>query len=212
MDGKQQFKLHNLSRRNNSIIILLLLAFNLLILILSSNSWNADSEAASCAVCNSKEHKIYRIMCEVPDGEGFELPPEWTVADLIREAVRKNRHSSHPLQKDEIICRNVRKVRVRAFPFLRRRRVEVDASYLVFPAPASAVFDKSLQQPVPILMCPPNAHGKFGSIILYSDGSTKPLTPEEAERLVAEHHPKPIKFQVDSTAERDMTEAADRQN
>ena len=201
MDWEQQFRFHNLSRRNTSIIILLLLAFNLFILILSSNSLNVDSEVACRAYCASNQRWIYRIIREVPDGDGFELPPEWIVADLIREAVRNNRQS---LPENVFTCRNIRYVRVRAFPYLRRQRVEVTSPYLVFPVPASVVFDKTHQQPVPILMCPPGAHGdKRGSMVLYSDGSAKCLTEEEAEKLFLEHHPEPTNLPDDTTAGND---------
>ena len=140
-------------------------------------------------------------MSEVPDEDGFELPPEWTVADLIREAVRKDRQSPLPLPDKSFICRNVRDERV----FLvRRRRMEVDVPYLVFPVSASVVFDKSLQEPVPILMCPPGAHGgKRGSMVLYSDGSPKCLSTEEAEKLVAEQSPVPLEIEFETGPEED---------
>ena len=130
-------------------------------------------------------------MCEVPGEEGVELPPEWTVADLIQAAAGKYYQTHQPLSEKsaaemkrlmekEYLCRSVHYER--KFPQLRRKRVEVTSQYLVFPAPASVVFDESLQPPVPILMCPPGAHGEErGSMVLYSDGTTKPLTPEEAE-------------------------------
>ena len=202
MDWKQQFKVHDRSFRK-ICIILLLLAFNLLILVfILPSQW--DSETASAAACAGHQRWIYRIMSEFLDEEGLELPPEWTVTDLIREAVRKNRRSSHPLPKEEFICRNVRYVRV--FPYLRRMRTEVDAPYLVFPVPASAVFDESLQQPVTILMCPPGAHGdKRGSMVLYSDGSTISLSREEAEELVAKYSPVPLEIDFEALAEEEQT-------
>ena len=215
MDWKQQFKFHDLSRRNTSIIILLLLAFNLFILILSSNSLIVDSEEACCTHCASNQRWIYnRIIREVPDGEGFELPSEWTVADLILEAVGKNLQTSHPFPENAFICRNVRKVREHAFPYLRRQRVEVTSPYLVFPVPASAVFDQSIPQPVPILMCPPGAHGdKRGSMVLFSDGSTIRLPREEAEKLVAEQSPIPffLKNQSESAPAPESSLSEDRQ-
>ena len=88
------------------------------------------------------------------------------------------------LEKD-YLCRSVHYER--KFPYLRRERKEVVRQYLVFPVPASAVLDGSLPQPVPILMCPPGAHGgKRGSMVLYSDGSQQCLTAEEAEKLVSD--------------------------
>ena len=193
MDWKQQFKFHDLSCRKTFIILLVIAVCEVILMFLFP--WQPDRETVCRAVCGGKQRSIYRIMSEVPDGDGFDLPPEWTVADLIREAVRKDRQSPLPLPEKAFICRNVRDERV----FLvRRRRVEVDAPYLVFPVPASVVFDKSLPQPVPILMCPPGAHGdKRSSIVLYSDGSANCLTREEAEKLAAEQSPIPLEIDFD---------------
>lgn len=193
MDWKKQFKVHDLSLRD-TCVVLLVIAVNLLILTFSLDT-GVPPERASAAVCTHQEHRIYRIMREVPDGEGGELPPEWTVADLIREAVRKDRQGARPLEEKYYSCRNVRRVRVHAFPYLRRERAEVYRPYLVFPVPASVVFNESLRQPVPILMCPPGAHDKYGSMVLYSDGSTKKLTAEEAGKLVAEQSPVPLELE-----------------
>lgn len=193
MDWKKQFKVHDLGFRD-FCVVLLVIAVNLLILIFSLDT-GVPPERASAAVCMHQEQRIYRIMQEVSAGEGVELPPEWTVADLIREAVRKDRQGARPLEEKYYSCRNVRRVRVKTFPYLRRERAEVYRPYLVFPVPASVVFDDSLRQPVPILMCPPGAHGKYGSSVLYSDGSTKKLTAEEAGKLVAEQSPVPLELE-----------------
>ena len=191
MDWKQQFKVHDLSFRDTCIILLVIAVCEVILMFIFP--WQPDREAVSCILCGGKQRSIYGIMSEVPDGDGFELPPEWTVADLIREAVRKDRQSPHPTPEKDFICRNVRDERV----FLVRcRRVEVNSPYLVFPVPASVVFDESLQEPVPILMCPPGAHGGSGSKILYSDGTVEKLTTEEAERLVAEQHPIQLELKI----------------
>jgi hypothetical protein len=162
--------------------------------------------AAYCAKCRSNQQQIYKLMCEFSGEEGFELPPDWTVADLIQAAVRKDfqeqiqtvqprtgesaAEMGHRLEK-EYLCRSVHYER--KFPYLRRERKEVVRQYLVFPVPASAVLDGSLPEPVPILMCPPGAHGdKRGSNVLYSDGTVNRLTAEEAEELVRKCHPEPI--------------------
>ena len=194
MDWKQQFKVHDLSCRETFIVLLVIAVCEVILLFLIP-LWQPDRETVCRAVCVGKQRSIYRIMSEVPDGDGFELPPEWTVADLIREAVRKDRQGARPLEEKYYSCRNVRRVRVKTFPYLRRERAEVYRPYLVFPVPASVVFDDSLRQPVPILMCPPGAHGKYGSSVLYSDGSTKKLTAEEAGKLVAEQSPIPLELE-----------------
>ena len=190
MDWKQQFKFHDLSFRK-TCIVLLVIAVCEVILLLFIPPWQPNSETVSHFRCGRKQRWIYRIMSEVPDGDEFELPPEWTVADLIREAVRKDRQSPLPAPEKDFICRNVRYEREY---LVRRRRVEVDAPYLVFSVPASVVFDKSLQEPVPILMCRPGVHGKYGTPVLYSDGAVKILTTKEAEKLAAEQPPVPLEL------------------
>ena len=202
MDWKQQFKFHDLSFRK-TCIVLLVIAVCEVILLLFIPPWQPNSETVSHFRCGGKQRRIYRIMSEVPDGDGFELPPEWTVADLIREAVRKDRQSPLPAPEKDFICQNVRYEREY---LVRRRRVEVDAPYLVFSVPASVVFDKSLQEPVPILMCPLGAHGdKLGSRVLYSDGSANYLTPEESEKLVAEQSPVPLEIDFEALAKEAQT-------
>ncbi len=205
MDWKSQFKVHNLSFRD-TCIVLLVIAVNLFILIQIS-FWRENPEAVSRAYsanCTANQGHIYKLMGVVSGEEGFELPPDWTVVNLIQEAAEKGFQTYQPrpgesvaemgrrLEKD-YLCRSVHYER--KFPYLRRIRKEVVQPYLVFPVPASAVLDGSLQPPVPILMCPPGAHGdKRGSIVLFSDGSTKSLTAEEAEKLVAEQSPIPLKI------------------
>ena len=199
MDWKQQFKVHDLSFRD-TCIVLLVIAVNLFILMLITSGPNPKAvSAAYSAKCAANQRQIYKLMTEVSGEEGFELPPDWTVADLIQEAVRKDRQSPYP---QRFICRNI--CYVRSFPYLKRTRTEVDAPYLVFPVSASVVFDESLHEPVPILMCPPGAHGdKRGSMVLYSDGSTKSMTSEEAEKLVSEQSPVPLEIDFETESEED---------
>jgi len=210
MDWKKQFKVHDLSFRD-TCIILLVITVNLVILMFLLPS----PPKRNVSRCNSHQRWIYRIMSEVPDGEGVELPPDWTVADLIREAAGKDfqTHQPWPVEsaaemrhrlEKEYLCRSVHYER--KFPYLRRQRVEVTSPYLVFPVPASVVFDESIQEPVPILMCRPGAHdGKYSSMVLYSDGTTKALTREEAEKLVAEQSPVPLEIDFEPPAEEEQT-------
>ena len=192
MDWKQQFKVHDLSFRETIIILLVVAVCEVILMFIfpwRGPVWNAVTR------CGINQRSIYRIMSRVPDGDEFELPPEWTVADLIREAVRKDRQSPHAMEEHYFICRNISKVRECDFPYDLR-------PYLVFPVPASVVFDESLQKPVPILMCWPGAHdGKHCSMVLYSDGTTNPLTPEEAEKLVSEYSPVPLELKPETTDE-----------
>ena len=197
MDWKSQFKVRDLSFRD-TCIILLVIAVNMFILMLIPSGPNPEAVSkAYSANCAANQRHIYKLMGEVTSEEGFELPPEWTVADLIQAAAGKDRQSPYP---QRFICRNVRYVR--SFPYLKRERKEVVQQYLVFPVPASALLDGSLPEPVPILMCPPGAHGdKRGSIVLYSDGSTKSLTTEEAEKLVAGFSSVPINVEPETQNE-----------
>ena len=204
MDWKRQFKVHDLSFRD-TCIILLVIAVNLFILMLITSGPNPKAvSVAYRAKCGANQRQVYKLMCEFSGEEGVELPPDWTVADLIREAAGKDfqTHQPWPVEsaaemrhrlEKEYLCRSVHYER--KFPYLRRQRVEVTSPYLVFPVPASVVFDESIQEPVPILMCRPGAHdGKHSSMVLYSDGTTNPLTPEEAEKLVAEQSPVPLEI------------------
>ena len=214
MDWKSQFKVHDLSFRD-TCIILLVITVNLFILMVITSGPNPEAvSAAYRANCASNQGQIYKLMGEVTSEEGFELPPDWTIADLIQEAVRKDfqeqiqtvqprtgesvAEMGHRLEK-EFLCRSVHYER--KFPYLRRERKEVIQPYLVFPVPASVVLDGSLPEPVPILMCPPGAHGKRGSNVLYSDGTVNRLTTEDAEKLVAEHSPVPLKIVFESNPE-----------
>ena len=215
MDWKSQFKVHDLSFRD-TCIILLVIAVNLFILMVITSGPNPEAvSAAYRVICASNQGQIYKLMGEVTSEEGFELPPDWAVADLIQAAARKDfqeqiqtvqprtgesvAEMGHRLEK-EFLCRSVHYER--KFPYLRRERKEVVRLYLVFPVSASAVLDGSLQPPVPILMCPPGAQGdKRGSIVLYSDSSTKSLTTKEAEKLVAEQSPVPLKIVFEAEPE-----------
>jgi len=110
---------------------------------------------------------------EMEKDEAWTPPPDWTVQDLILE-------TDYPLFMS---C---------PVHFLQENFGKKKQGYLVFPVSASVVFDESLQPSVPIVMDLPGAHGKFGTNVLYSDGTVNPLTTEEAEKLVAEQSPVPL--------------------
>ena len=125
----------------------------------------------------------------VPDDKGDKAwtpPPDWTLVDLVRE-YESGKFNPPPVFRG---C-----VHIRPQTWIEEigdRRETERQHYLVFPVPASVVFDDSLQPPVPIVMCPPGAHRKFGTNVLYSNGDVKTLTLEEAEKLVAEQSPVPL--------------------
>ncbi len=130
----------------------------------------------------------------------FELRPEHTVSDLIREIVSRG-----DLSPERVCCKHGD-----GLPFL------------VFPVSAS-VFLKDNQAPrVPILMDRPDSHresaflmamfrlyswhwnkGKLAntSRVLYSDGSIETLTWEDAEKLIAEKSPRPISLPAEYQAD-----------
>lgn len=102
-----------------------------------------------------------------------------TIADLIRAAAHNRRlaeiHSIWTPDEKGIVCPGD------------------GEPYYVFSQPAVAVLMlRQDSEPVPILMCPPGAHGKV--CVLYSDGSFERMTREEAEKLVSEQSPVPVRI------------------
>ena len=121
--------------------------------------------------------------------EAWTPPPDWTLVDLIHEY--ESRKYDYPP-----VFRGCVHIRPQTWiEEIRDSRETERQHYLVFPVPASVVFDDSLQPSVPILMCPPGAHREFGTNVLYSNGDVKTLTLEEAEKLVAEQSPVPLEIE-----------------
>ena len=141
----------------------------------------------------------------------FELRPEHTIADLIREMLARGL-----LREEDLRC----------------RWGEGHPPYLVFPLPASVlVMEHDPKNRIPILMELPEFHRKsetFWKIwqwlpggkneyttsprVLWADGGAGIISMEEAEEFMKKNPPEPIKFSDDSTVEQDTTEAADRQD
>ena len=206
MGEKSQSTDHSLGFREICTILLAGVVFTLILSLLIS-AWGSPLKAPihSLICIRDQQPFIYKMMRGVSSGESSELPPEWNVADLIREAVKLDRKAPHPPTPE------------RCF-----RCTAAGQPYLVFPASASVVFDQSLPEPVPILMCPPGEHGKgapwfrkppkfasapgepwkYGTPVLYSDGSVQVLTTEEAEKLVREQSPVP--FVLDPEAQNEV--------
>ena len=167
---------------------------------------NMIDEAMFYLVTGDCIEDSYRSRFEKNDQDPpFEIRPENTVSDLIREALRRG------LLEEQDVC----------------DRYGDRQPYLVFPVPASWLWhdylvEKGLREPseedipekVPVLMDRPGAHmesaklmmiyriftlkkglsSALSSRVLYSDGSIGYITMEEAEKLVQEHTPKPIEF------------------
>ena len=104
--------------------------------------------------------------------EGREFPPDWTIPAMVQEMYDPRGNWRN------LFC----PVNAHHDP------------YLAFPAPVSVLLNPAEQEPVPVLMCRPGNHGKYGTPVLYSDGTIKSLTTEEAKKLVAEQSPVPLKI------------------
>ena len=146
----------------------------------------------SCAVnCFSNLMQDWKILrWGLPDDNGDEAwtpPPDWTLVDLIQESEKFD--LPYPVFRGCVHIRSQTWIEE-----IRDIRETERQHYLVFPVPASVVFDDSLQPPVPIVMCPPGAHRKYGTNVLYSNGDVKTLTLEEAEKLVREQSPAPLEI------------------
>ena len=140
----------------------------------------------------------------------FELRPEHTVADLIQEMLARGL-----LREEDLRC----------------RWGEGHPPYLVFPLPASVlVMEHDPKNRIPILMELPEFHRKSETFykicqwlsgkdkyndsprVLWADGGAGIISVEEAEKLIKEHPPEPIKFSGSSAVEQDKREAAGRQD
>ena len=166
---------------------------------------NFIDEAMYYLVTGDCINDSYRSRFETDDREPpFEIRPEHTVSDLVREALRRG------LLEGKDVCD------------MRGDR----QPYLVFPVPASWMWhdffvEKGMREPsedvpekVPVLMDRPGAHmesaklmmiyriftlriglsAALSSRVLYSDGSIGVISREEAEKLVSDLSPKPIEF------------------
>ena len=154
------------------IAVLVMMAFLFLVLLFLSQLGRARPETVAAA-CRFDLKQAYQSMGRfIRDHaeEGCEIPPDWTIPVLIREWY---------LDGKTFFCPS---------PSFTYRD-----PYLAFPVPASVLLNPE-QEPVPILMCRPGVHGKYGTPVLYSDGTVKVLTAEEAERLVAERSPVPLEI------------------
>ena len=155
------------------IALFVVAALAFLFLLLLSQLGRARPETVAAA-CRSDLKQAYRSMgwfIRDHAEEGCEIPPDWTIPDLIRE------------------WHYDRKVFFCPAPGFTYRD-----PYLAFPVPATVLLNPPEQAPVPILMCRPGNHGKYGTPVLYSNGTIKILTTKEAEKLAAEQPPVPLEL------------------
>ena len=156
-------------------------------------------EILHCMARPDEEPEIWQEVNETPP----EITPDMTVADLIREALRRE----FLIEKD-LCC-----------PHSKR-------PYLVFPVPASVLLQPDdPQHRIPIIMDCPDSHmetdfmvklfmardsytGKkyhLTARVLYADGGVGTISMEEAEQLVSEYSPVP--FELKSPDSRSGQEA-----
>jgi hypothetical protein len=127
------------------------------------------SEKGYYADCYSKliqlEKKIYWL---TKVDKKREKPENWSVCDLIRDELSQWDDKNRRMEELNLSC------------------PKDHQTYLIFPVSADIdLYEESVQPPVPVAMCHPGIHGKFGTPVLYSDGTVKALSQKEAEALIA---------------------------
>ena len=127
------------------------------------------SEKGYYADCYSKliqlEKKIYWL---TKVDKEREKPENWSVCDLIRDELSQWDDKNRRMEELNLSC------------------PKDHQTYLIFPVSADIdLYEESVQPPVPVAMCHPGVHGKFGTPVLYSDGTVKALSQKEAEALIA---------------------------
>jgi hypothetical protein len=172
-----------------AVLVIMALFFLGLMLLPPLGQPSEHSCAVNCFGNLMQDWSILRWGLSDDNGdEAWTPPPDWTLVDLIHEY--ESRKYDYPP-----VFRGCVHIRPQTWiEEIRDSRETERQHYLVFPVPASVVFDDSLQPSVPILMCPPGAHREFGTNVLYSNGDVKTLTLEEAEKLVAEQSPVPLEI------------------
>ncbi len=172
-----------------AVLVIMALFFLGLMLLPPLGQPSEHALAVNCFGNLKQDWSILRWGLSDDNGdEAWTPPPDWTLVDLIHEY--ESRKYDYPP-----VFRGCVHIRPQTWiEEIRDSRETERQHYLVFPVPASVVFDDSLQPSVPILMCPPGAHREFGTNVLYSNGDVKTLTLEEAEKLVAEQSPVPLEI------------------
>ena len=167
----------------------LLLIASLFLEIITLPPLGQPSEHACSVDCFSNLMQDWKILrWGLPfdkEDESWTPPPDWTLVDLIHESEKFD--LPYPVFRGCVHIRSQTWIEE-----IRDIRETERQHYLMFPVPASVVFDDSLQPPIPIVMCPPGAHRKYGTNVLYSNGDVKTLTLEDAEKLVREQSPVPF--------------------
>ena len=170
-----------------AVLVIMALFFIELMLLPPLGQPSEHSCAVNCFGNLMQDWSILRWGLSDDNGdEAWTPPPDWTLVDLIHE-YESRKYDYPPVFRG---CVHIRPQT--GIEEIRDSRETERQHYLVFPVPASVVFDDSLQPPVPIVMCPPGAHRKYGTNVLYSNGDVKTLTLEDAEKLARERSPAPL--------------------
>ena len=155
----------------SAFIVVVALAFLLLLHFPLPDTPRPETVAAACRSDLKQTYQSMGRFIKDHVEEGCEIPPDWTIPILIREW----HYDWKPF-------------------FCPAPGFSYRDPFLAFPVPASILLNPA-QEPVPILMCRPGVHGKYGTPVLYSDGTVQVLTTKETEKLVAEQHPVPLEIQ-----------------
>ena len=171
-NGLREFRIRLLKVLLWTIVIVVVLAVLAGMILPQFGTIRPKSVANACKRDLVWADRIIRYYCrQKPTKEDDGIPRDSTVSGVI-ETIPSN-----------LIAR-----------FFQCEKLDWHYPYLAFPVPVSVIAGESAGEPVPILMCRPGAHGKYGTNVLYSNGDVKTLTLEEAEKLVAEQHPVPLEL------------------
>ena len=161
MDGNRPDKKRKLGLGGVSLILLLGILVALFIFN-KTTGLTGPSDNLIAADCASRLHQIGNLLVRAKENDSEALKGA-TIPDLLREAA----HSGE-LDEKCLHC------------------PATGAPYHVYSVPSILIFQRSEDAaPIPIVMDAPNAHGKLGSNVLFSDGSFKLVPPEEAEKIIA---------------------------
>ena len=162
-------------------VFLILLMGILLALFVPNKTFGlmGPSDRAKAANCASHLYQIGHYLNRMANENDSEARKGATIPDLLREAA----HSGE-LDEKCLHC------------------PATGAPYHVLSVSAMLLFQRSEDAaPIPIVMDAPGAHGKLGSNVLYSDGSFKLVSPEEAEKILARFSSVPPEIKFESTPE-----------
>ena len=162
MDGNKPDKKRKLGLGG---VFLILLIGILLAMFVPNKTFGlmGPSDRAKAAKCSSHLYQIGHYLNRMAKENDSEALKGATFPDLLREA-------AHSGELDETLL----------------HCPATGAPYHVLSVPAMLIFQRSEDAaPIPIVMDAPGAHGRLGSNVLFSDGSFKLVSPEEAEKILA---------------------------